>query len=84
MPIVASWVHPPIILPLANFKRNGYRLGFRNSSESNPFGTKLTWAPASTNTSAMTSFLSHRTRTLEVQLPFVAMWSVNNCHGMQL
>ena len=32
MPLVASWVPPPIIWPLATFKRTGLRLGFRNSS----------------------------------------------------
>ena len=56
---MASWVLSPNVLPLATFKRNNIWLGFRNSSKSNLFQTKLSWARVSPNTFAITSFFTH-------------------------
>ena len=52
--IVASRVPPPVISPLATFRRTGLQLGCRDSSLNNPLRTKLTWAPVFTKTSTTT------------------------------
>ena len=63
--IVASWLPPPIISPLATFRRTGLQLGCRDSSLNNPLRTRLTSAPVSTKTSTTNSSCPHRTRTLK-------------------
>ena len=63
--IVASWVPPPMISPLATFRRTGLRLGCGNTSLNNLLRTRLTWAPVSTKISTTKSSCPHRTRTFK-------------------
>ena len=53
-------------------------------SWNSPFRTKLTWASVCTQTTTTTSFRPHTPWHLQVPLPLIAMWCMDDSHSMQL
>ena len=84
MPIVASWLPPPIISPFCNLQAHrssaGLQKFFRKQSPPNQahLGTRINQYIR--NYLCLSTPYSH----FQVQSPFVAMWSMNTSHGMQL